>query len=100
MRYTDAITFVRQPQNHYDPELGEDVSDPAVKVERYARITKPVKDRNEQLISNQKVNQKVVHMKQPFLDAYDYALIDNKKFFFLNQTITGSRQIIYMRGDE
>lgn len=100
MRYTDQIIFVQQPKKHYDPDLGEDVFDPEVKNSCLARVTKPVKDRNETLISNQNVNQKVVHMKRPFLGVYDYALIDNKKFFFLNQSITGSRQIIYMRGDE
>lgn len=99
MRYTDKITFVAKPKDHYDPDAGGMVSDPPVETVRTARITKPVKEKGETLISNQSVNQKIVHMKQPYLGEYDHAMINGKKYFFINQSISGTRQIIYMRGD-
>lgn len=101
MKYKDKLTFVKLgASDHYDPIKGEYVTDEVTEQDCLAKATRPTKERKDILFGNQKVNQIIAHMKRPILSDYDYVLFENKKYFFVSQSTVGSRQIIYLRGDD
>lgn len=101
MRYTDKLIFVKLgASDHYDPVKGEYVSAEPTEFEQLGKITRPTKERKDILFGDQKINQIIVHMKQPMTDSYDYMLFEGKKYFFVSQSTVSSRQIVYMRGDD
>ncbi|MEQ7302954.1 hypothetical protein [Enterococcus avium] len=101
MRFTDTIVFQKVTDPHYDADLGIDVTGETKEYKRFARVTYPTKQERQILFGDMATNKIIVHPKNPFLNTYDHAIFEGNKYFFVNQTIAGRRQIIYMqmRGD-
>lgn len=101
MRFTDTIIFQKAVGSHYDPDLGEDVADEVKEYKCLARVTHPTKQERQILFGDIDTNKIIVHTRNPFQRDYDHMLYKGNKYFFVNESITGQRQIIYMqmRGD-
>lgn len=99
MRFADKVTFVKKVKSHYDFDEGEEVDDGEVDTDRMAKVTTPVKENRDEIMGSQKTDQIIIHLKNRYKDSYDFLKWKDHSYFFVNQTVVGNRQIIYMRGD-
>ena len=101
MKYIDTVTFVRQPEQHYDHDLGKEVGSTPVEDKMLAHVSSPSIERSSLVFGDLKTTDLIIHLKQPKKGPFDYCLINgsDKKFFFITQKKVGRRQIIAVRGD-
>lgn len=100
MRFTEEVVFVKKKDSHYDPEIGKTVAGEIVQNRLITKVTTPTKQQKGQLFGDKQTAKIVVHLKQPYKDDYDYLLYRGKSYFFVNESIVGNRQVIYMNGGE
>jgi hypothetical protein len=100
LRYTDKVTFIKQGDSHYDPDLGENVSTEPIEVNRWCHVVTPTMAKSALVFGNLQESDLIIHLKQPYKDTYDYCLVSDGKYFFVTQKTVGRRQIILVRGND
>lgn len=105
MKYTDQVTFVKEAENHYDPDLGRDVHDEILEYKQVAHVVVPSIEKSTVVFGDIRTDVISVHLKQPFLNAYDFCLVTlpgrgTRKYFFVTEKRVGNHQVITMRGGE
>lgn len=101
MKYTDKVTFITETEQHYDPDLGEEVGGDLVKETILAHVSSPSMQKSALVFGDLKTTDLLIHLKQPYDGTFNYCLINgsDEKFFFVTQKQVGRRRIIAVRGD-
>lgn len=112
MKFADKVIFFQKRASHYDTTLGERVDDGEAKTERWAHVTTPSlalaqyavtttsrTSRMGTVPGDAKIDQIIVHLKQPFADDFDHMEWQGQSYFFVSQSRKGMRQVILMKGD-
>lgn len=98
MRYTDDVTFVKKNGVHYDPELGEEVSE-LIEKNKLAKVTYPNIEQSQLAFGNMKSTNIIVIMKQACLASFDYVVFKDSKYSFVTERTVDRHQAFYMKGD-
>ncbi|QYH53692.1 hypothetical protein [Liquorilactobacillus nagelii] len=98
MRYLDTITFVKKTASHYDPDLGQDVEGESKETSVLCHVVTPSMTKSALVIGDLKTTDVIVHLKQPFLDTFDYALINNTRYTLELSKTVNRRQILTLKG--
>lgn len=65
MKYIDTVTFIRQTEQRYDPDLGKEVASPPVEDKMLAHVSSPSIERSSLVFGDLKTTDLIIHLKQP-----------------------------------
>lgn len=80
MRFDKRITFVKETDSYYDPNLGEYVQGVPAKTVRPCKISTLGTQRTQELFGDIKRQIQVVILQKPYDADFDYVLLANEKY--------------------
>ena len=80
MRYDKPIYFQKLAPDRYDPETGDYVENGATEIEKFADVTDAGINMLQIIYGSIKEGAIVVKIQQPFVKAFDYIRVDEKRY--------------------
>ncbi|HEP1280438.1 TPA: hypothetical protein ACJ7D8_000508 [Streptococcus pyogenes] len=80
MRYADRINFVTNQDERYDPDLGEYTTGETTQKVLPCFVMDLGMAKSVQIFGDYQKTRKVVYLRQPYTDTFDYCLYRGKKY--------------------
>ncbi|HEP1431135.1 hypothetical protein [Streptococcus pyogenes] len=80
MRYADRISFVTNQDERYDPDLGEYTTGETTQKVLPCFVMDLGMAKSVQIFGDYQKTRKVVYLRQPYTDTFDYCLYRGKKY--------------------
>ncbi|GFE45598.1 hypothetical protein [Streptococcus canis] len=97
MRYADRISFVTN-EERYDPDLGEYTTGETIQKVLPCFVMDLGMAKSVQIFGDYQKSRKVVYLRRPYTDMFDYCLYRGKKY--KAKADKQSATVFYLEGDD
>lgn len=95
MRYSDRVTFIRNTESYYDPDLSRYVEGQPEKTTVPCNLSYLGIDRQRELFGRVDRTTTVVRLMRPYNLPFEYAEIEGRRYELLRETPLRSEAVFY-----